>query len=140
MGGCNSGRIAVRRRLTVQDCASLDISLVIKLDIVYVPLYATILNNGQDDYLLIKYNTSFVGKKFDYDEWFNIDKTYPYFGGERKWILCNGCNKRVRKLYRPLSAHYFRCRECHDLIYLSQESNVYDGCLRKNPHMKKLYQ
>ena len=60
-----------------------------------------------------------------------IDKTYPYFGGTRSWIICN-CGKRVRKLYRPLNRRYFRCRHCYDyLIYQSQESNVYDGFRRK---------
>jgi hypothetical protein len=64
-------------------------------------------------------------------EHIELEKTSCNFGGQRYWMKCPGCGKRVRKLYSPPHKTYFRCRTCYDLIYQSQESNVYDGWLRK---------
>ena len=58
-------------------------------------------------------------------------KTFPYFGGSRYWMKCTGCFRRVRKIYSPPHKTHLRCRKCHDLMYQSQESNVYDGFRRK---------
>ena len=45
--------------------------------------------------------------------------------------------QKSENIISPSTEIYFRCRESHDLIYLSQESNVYDGWLRKNRYLKK---
>lgn len=62
-----------------------------------------------------------------------IQETYPNFGGKRYWFTCPlivkgiPCNRRVTKLYFPPGSHYFGCRECHDLTYLScNESHKWD--------------
>ena len=68
----------------------------------------------------------------------HLTKTYPYLGGKRFWFLCPDCNRRVRKLYRPENKFYFRCRICYDLMYQSQESNVYDSWLKRTISIDKI--
>ena len=52
-----------------------------------------------------------------------IDTTRQHLGGRRWWFTCplsrdgHDCKRRVRTLYRPPGAHYFGCRQCHDLTY-----------------------
>jgi hypothetical protein len=41
------------------------------------------------------------------------------YGGERRWLLCPRCFKRVAKLYRPPGEVLFACRRCHQLTYRS---------------------
>ncbi|WP_409276393.1 hypothetical protein V1499_22960 (plasmid) [Neobacillus sp. SCS-31] len=50
----------------------------------------------------------------------DIETTKVGFG-DRKWFSCPGCDMRTAKLY--IIGKYFRCRECHNLTYLTcQES------------------
>jgi peptide subunit release factor 1 (eRF1) len=65
------------------------------------------------------------------NEEINLSVTHPHYGGVRYWINCPECGNRVGKLYKPDESNEFKCRSCHNLIYLSQESNVYDGWLKK---------
>jgi len=58
---------------------------------------------------------------------------YPYFGGERWWVRCEGleggwgwrpsCGRRVRTLFRPRGARFFACRECHRLTYRCRQQH-----------------
>ena len=43
------------------------------------------------------------------------------YGGERRWLLCPRCSRRVAKLYRPLNEVLFACRQCHQLTYRSTQ-------------------
>jgi hypothetical protein len=99
------------------------------------PLFAEIENKDGKEYLSIDYNKYWFGPWFgprlDLIEHIELEKTFPYFGGSRYWMRCPGCGKRVRKIYSPLHKTHFRCRKCHDLMYQSQESNVYDGIRKK---------
>lgn len=45
------------------------------------------------------------------------------FHGERRWLLCPTCSRRVVKLYRPSLWHIFACRTCHDLTYRSSQQH-----------------
>jgi len=46
-------------------------------------------------------------------------------GGGRLWFLCPGCGERVGKLFRrPFAGEDFKCRDCHELIYRSQEKSL----------------
>ncbi len=45
------------------------------------------------------------------------------FGGYRWWFLCPYCNRRVGKLYTPLSTNEFECRHCHNLTYESTQTH-----------------
>ena len=131
MGGSGSGRIKSRDRELIENCDSLDISFISRYGFTIFPVYASIETESGKDFLLIDYNTSIIGPRFDYIDRFELTKTIPFFGGQRQWIQCNQCKRRVRKLYRPDSKRLFQCRSCYDLFYRSQESNVYDGWLRR---------
>ena len=43
------------------------------------------------------------------------------YGGERRWLLCPRCFRRVAKLYRPPDEVLFACRQCHGLTYRSTQ-------------------
>ena len=45
-----------------------------------------------------------------------LTRTPCYFGGQRLWCLCPGCDRRVAIL---IAFPSFRCRECHRLSYAS---------------------
>lgn len=49
-----------------------------------------------------------------------LTQTPCYFGGYRWWLLCPGCNRRVRKLYL---IKQYSCRHCHNLTYRSRKRN-----------------
>ncbi len=131
MGGMGSGRKKTIDRTLVEDCQSLDICFLSQHGWTFYPIYAFIENEDEKEFLVLDYSINWFRLKLDFIDKMEIDKTDAYFGGKRNWIICNGCGKRVRKLYRPESQTFFQCRECHDLMYQSQESNVYDGIRRK---------
>ena len=131
MGGMGSGRPKTRERELLENCQLLDIGFISSnYGCTFYPIYAFLKNEGDKEFLFLDYSINWFRLKLDYIDKMEIDKTDAYFGGQRKWIICN-CGKRVRKLYRPESKTLFKCRICHDLMYQSQESNVYDGWLRK---------
>ncbi len=51
------------------------------------------------------------------------------FGGQRPWLHCPSCNRRVVKLY--LVDCYFLCRGCGHLTYQSQRQEHADRALHK---------
>jgi len=136
MGGFGSGRIKSRERDLIQHCDSLDVSIIYRWGEVLFPVYAFIEQKDGKAYLCIDYRISWMGPRMNYTDRFELEYTHPGFGGKRYWIVCNQCGKRVGKLYRPNSEYYFRCRICHDLMYISQESNIYDGLLKKISRVK----
>lgn len=54
--------------------------------------------------------------------------TEQNFGGSRRWFLCPGCHGRCLVLY---GGHYFRCRQCKNLVYQSQREDIYDRASRR---------
>jgi hypothetical protein len=61
------------------------------------------------------------GSPVYYSYWVLVTYTGTQFGGKRAWFHCPSCEKRVRKLFRPPGDTDFKCRECHDLTYASQQ-------------------
>jgi hypothetical protein len=67
-------------------------------------------------------------------EWENIEDEIFFtltpcnFGGNRRWFLCPGCNRRVAVIY---GGKYYRCRHCHSLTYSSQQESRPDRLMRK---------
>lgn len=55
--------------------------------------------------------------------WF--DRTSCNYGGERLWLKCPHCHRRVAVLYGP--GKRFLCRQCHKLPYGSQMSGKLDS-------------
>ena len=131
MGGMGSGRKKRRERELIENCQFLDIGFISKYGWTFYPIYAFIEDEGDKEFLILDYSINWFRLKLEFIDKMEIDKTYPYFGGQRYWVISNCCGKRVRKLYRPESKTLFKCRHCFDLMYLSQESNVYDGIRRK---------
>jgi len=132
MGGMGSGRPKEKgERELIENCQYLDISFISKNKWTFYPIHAFIENENDKEFLFLDYSINWFRLKLNFVDKMEIDKTYPYFGGTRSWIICNGCGKRIRKLYRPESKTLFKCRKCYDLMYLSQESNVYDSFRRK---------
>jgi hypothetical protein len=50
--------------------------------------------------------------------------TSCHYGGQRVWLVCPECQKRVGMVY--CVEKYFRCRRCCGLNYHSQHLNYYD--------------
>lgn len=125
------GRPKARERELIENCQFLDIDFISKYGGTLYPIYSFIENEDDKEILFLDYRINWFRLKLNFVDKMEIDKSYPYFGGYRNWIICNGCGKRVKKLYRPESKTLFKCRKCYDLMYLSQESNVYDGFRRK---------
>ena len=48
-----------------------------------------------------------------------FDTSACNFGGDRLWLLCADCERRVRILYRPPSRYRFLCRIFNNLSYES---------------------
>lgn len=57
------------------------------------------------------------------------------FGGARLWIVCPGCERRTRTLYRPPGSEEFRCRTCHRLGYTTQRLDLLE---RRREKVRKL--
>jgi hypothetical protein len=131
MGGAGSGRIKSRERTLVEDCEVLYINEIVKYGITLYPVIAFIENDDDSEYLYIRYKYNSDGHLITANEKINLSVTHPNYGGVRYWMNCPECNNRVGKLYKPDESNEFKCRSCHDLIYQSQESNVYDGWLKK---------
>lgn len=56
-----------------------------------------------------------------------IEEWRPRFGGASWWFHCANCDRRCLKLYRPPGQHWFYCRQCHRLTYISsQEAHRWD--------------
>lgn len=62
------------------------------------------------------------------DEQFRVLTTACTFGGTRVWLACPGCGIRRAVLY--YLGHYFRCRNCHNLAYVSTRQSRIVGALR----------
>jgi len=66
---------------------------------------------------------------------FRFDTTPCNFGGERRWFLCPGCSRRVAVLCGVNEV--FRCRLCHRLPYLSQNTTVLRRLIRRRQDIGK---
>jgi len=118
MGGLGSGKSKTRERELIENCQFLDISVISHNGGTLYPIHAHIKNEGDKEFLILDYSINWFRLKLNFIDKMKIDKTHPYFGGTRNWIICNGCGKRVRKLYRPESKTLFKCRHCFDLIVM----------------------
>jgi len=50
-----------------------------------------------------------------------ITWTGLHFGGQRPWFICRGCGRRAAVLYT--TGGLFECRNCHGLVYASQQES-----------------
>lgn len=66
------------------------------------------------------------GQATQYDYLVTIAWTPCHLGGERPWLICPSCGRRVAKLY---SGGIFACRHCMRLNYPSQQASKRDRAL-----------
>lgn len=84
----------------------------------------------EKDHLQLTYNS-----RRGNDQWLKIeqpirlDRTQCNFGGERVWLLCPDCGKRVAVLY--CIAARFLCRRCNNLVYASKSESYIHRMMRK---------
>ncbi len=64
-----------------------------------------------------------------------FDTTPCHYGGKRQWFLCPGCTRRVAVLCGVEDV--FRCRHCHQLPYLSQNTTLLRRLIRRRQHIEK---
>lgn len=73
-----------------------------------------------------------------YQERIDFTKTPCHYGGERDWLLCPRCNRRVGRLYLPTNIYYnqggriqaWRCRTCYDLTYEQRREKNLSGVMK----------
>jgi hypothetical protein len=157
MGGYGSGRRSTRK-LTVEECCALDVSLFASPLVWHASGYVWWKNQAGEITRSVGYSSEHrvngsvamrllytVGddeRQRQIEEPILFSGTKPFFGGTRWWFVCplaiNGkpCERRVRKLYLPLGGAYFGCRACYSLTYESvrtHDDRV--GKLVRNPEM-----
>ena len=75
------------------------------------------------------------------DEWTDIEECVPIewtpcnFGGQRPWLNCPRCSRRVEVLYGV--GKRFLCRHCYNVTYSSQCETVMDRLLRRSRKMRR---
>jgi len=75
-------------------------------------------------HLVLNYQSRNYGKDWtSVTQTVQFDRTPCHYGGERLWMLCPRCNRRVGILYGAGAS--FLCRHCHSLPYTSQQ----EGCI-----------
>lgn len=61
------------------------------------------------------------------DDWVAVEEWRPRYGGVSWWFHCSKCDRRCLRLYRPPGQHWFCCRQCWGLAYVSsQEAHKWD--------------
>ena len=58
-----------------------------------------------------------------------IEYTPCHYGGVRPWFRCPGCGQRRAILW--LAGGWFRCMQCHGLVYSSTREGVLDRACRR---------
>lgn len=57
-----------------------------------------------------------------------MTSTACHYGGERSWLQCPGCQRRVATLH--MKDCLFLCRRCNDLAYAVQREDIWDRAIR----------
>ena len=92
------------------------ISVIFRSGVDEIALYCRFDSGG--DYQVVQQMTSIT-----------LEQQRCNFGGYRTWFLCPNCDRRTSFLYSV--AGLFRCRICHNLTYVSQQSNRIDRLINK---------
>jgi hypothetical protein len=132
MAGAGSGRPKTRERRFVDDCECLDINEIVKYGFIIYPAFALIESEPGPKYFSIRLIHDSNQRLVSTNQIIQLITTCPYLGGNRYWFKCLKCGLIVRMLYKHIGTMKFKCRQCHDLMYQSQETHVYDGWLKKS--------
>ena len=137
MGGIGSTRWNdSERKLTVEECYSLDINILMKDEFI---------KHGYRDSDVLVWTNQVTGMELGSceiqadttnidDSWISLTYktitseqisqgiyllvTFPHYGGIRWWFECPDCEKKAAKLYLAKEPH-FSCRKCANLTYNS---------------------
>jgi hypothetical protein len=93
----------------------------------------THIDGPWNDWVRLKYEMTdyWTSEPLKIDDKVYLAPTRPHFGGLRWWFVCPHLNRRVRKLYLPLSRRHFWSRRAYELAYASQRETKYDRALRR---------
>jgi len=97
---------------------------------------------NDDEYLRLWYTVPErrTDESREYDYRVPLEWTPCNFGGERPWFCCPRCDDRVGKLYKPPRRAQFLCRDCHGLVYESQQRSggfLYENITKPQRELKK---
>ncbi|MCP4128150.1 MAG: hypothetical protein GY753_13945 [Gammaproteobacteria bacterium] len=84
---------------------------------------------------MLNYRAKIEGEWQPIEEPVWFDRTPCNYGGERLWLLCPHCGKRVAVLYGYGSR--FICRHCADYPYSSKNEDFIDRMHRKARKIRK---
>ncbi len=87
--------------------------------------------NGTGDWLTLDYRTRAPGET-DWTprrESICLETTPCYYGGERVWFTCPGCQSRRAVLFS--AGGVFACRACHDLAHSSTREDAHERSIRR---------
>lgn len=89
-------------------------------EIASIMLYIDTTGEVDDPHVRLVYQDVARGQQVD--DRIRIQYQEMHLGGERPWLTCH-CGKRVRSLHKPPNSIYFRCRDCHNLTYVSSQES-----------------
>lgn len=122
MGGLGSSRWGLysqHKRMTVEECLSLDINALVRGERAVAEYLLTPTPYGPSALL----SHAATSRSHPRLQWIRLTTSHPHFGGERWWFICP-CGQRVGKLYLPPGGRSFKCRHCYNLTYRSaQQAN-----------------
>ena len=152
MGGFGSGRTGGDGRDKVENCTSVDVTLLHKSGCLRDgwtgswqwtsagEKLGSITLRAEDDQLHLSYRVRVAGGGWeDIVESVSVRHAPCRYGGVRPYFLCPGvvkgvaCDRRVAKLH--LASRYFLCRHCYRLAYASQSEGALD---RTRRHASKI--
>ena len=121
MGGLGSGWHRSSARL-VEQCEKIDLADLREHRATLEEREGVVLKSARSALITLRY----PGLRLRY--WVRgqgyLDEVVPFaytpaqFGGQRQWLVCQSCRRRVRILYGG-KRNLFRCRKCYGLVYLS---------------------
>jgi hypothetical protein len=74
------------------------------------------------------------GVKTQVNELVPFAYTPTRFGGRRQWLTCLKCRRRCRRIF---GGSYFRCRQCHGLVYASTREPIYQRAIDRADRLRK---
>jgi hypothetical protein len=82
------------------------------------------------DEIILDYLYRYQGGEWErVEEVVQFNRTACNFGGQRIWLTCPKCRRRVILLYG--AGKCFLCRHCHNLTYATQQEREKDRLIRK---------
>jgi hypothetical protein len=82
------------------------------------------------DQIILDYLYRYQGGEWErVEEVVQFNRTACNYGGQRIWLTCPECGRRVVLLYG--AGKRFQCRHCHNLTYATQQERLKDRSIRK---------